>query len=710
MRWVLILLLLAAPSAADSWSVSGRGYTERASGMDLDDDYIVNEAADNTACDNATSGDGDVIVCEDIDGDTTDECQIYVHESSGVDDSNCGGPTTSTNAPCATVSYVLANRMDSDTDSATEDYICLYATGLNDELQIGDIDGASGTKTRTKTGNEIYDFQYPSNPNVLMGWDTDQDDEYPPYDDDDSAVFDGDNGSHIDQWLDYNYGGFSNDTDRWEFAHLEVQDYGRNKASETSTIGAIRGNNVTNPRAADHLYFHDIEMRRINYQQETRSGTITLNLFSMEFNYQALENMTFWDIGGYLWRGSGSTTDTYYRAKNLSATWYGEDIPEYGNGASLMKMWGNYRYVEILDNHFDGYAGDWDLDGGRSGNGLRAIPCVKDWWAINNEIVNFSTCFVVQQSNCVNSPGDNINFLRNLCYEAYDDQNFSAVILYLGGGSVDDSIYMKNVTVANNIFWGADSRLQKCLVVAGDNSAAEPDPVGDTVIFANNTCYSDEWASNDNFYAIDLNDDSAGVQHHTHKIFNNIIAGSAVSSDNLFRINGTAAGWHLTGDYNIWEDNAQSPAFYYNGTGYSSLAAFNSASGLDANSKGNSQNACDVTFGAPGTGNLHLDSGDTCALDMSTATGAGMESYFTVDYDDETRDDANWDVGADEYDSGYDPTGACCDSACALTVESGCTDWRGAGSVCTPDPCEDPPVPVGSSAEGLSSDGGVSIE
>jgi hypothetical protein len=48
------------------------------------------------------------------------------------------------------------------------------------------------------------------------------------------------------------------------------------------------------------------------------------------------------------------------------------------------------------------------------------------------------------------------------------------------------------------------------------------------------------------------------------------------------------------------------------------------------------------------TGDLHLQSGDTCAKDAGVSTAA-----ITKDYDSDARPQgAGWDIGADEFRSG----------------------------------------------------------
>ena len=58
------------------------------------------------------------------------------------------------------------------------------------------------------------------------------------------------------------------------------------------------------------------------------------------------------------------------------------------------------------------------------------------------------------------------------------------------------------------------------------------------------------------------------------------------------------------------------------------------------------------TFTNVGTRNLHLDSGDTGAKDQGVVlktSGDDANLFFTTDYENNTRPDSLWDIGADEY-------------------------------------------------------------
>jgi len=197
----LIAIMFCGLAFADNGDT--RGYVARACGFDLDDDGIIGEASDCTICDGSTT---------DPDGDGTAEDINYVQAQTGTNSTTCGASGT----PCATIAYVLAgsnssfaNVVNGPADGA-EDIICIAGTFTSVNL-AANISGVTGNHTNR------HSHEYPTDPFMIVGWDTDGDGSYPPFDTDDTAVIDG--GGTSNTFIDA-----SDNTSYVEIAHIAVKD------------------------------------------------------------------------------------------------------------------------------------------------------------------------------------------------------------------------------------------------------------------------------------------------------------------------------------------------------------------------------------------------------------------------------------------------------------------------------------------------------
>jgi len=282
----------------------------------------------------------------------------------------------------------------------------------------------------------------------------------------------------------------------------------------------------------------------------------------------------------------------------------------------------------------------------------------------------------------------------------YAPCSINSVAFGLNGSYDDPEYFTEDIYVYNNMIldlsptsnWGVCAYQNNDVPQGGSG-----DPSSSTFVFSGNTCYSDDWGNgpNQHVITIDIEDDKP----RNWVISGNIFAGGT-DGENLIYIDSPLES--LTSDYNVFE-NSGDTSFSYLGQTYGDLAQFAAASGTNANSKGEGQNPCFVSF-LNEPSDLHLGTGDTCAQEAGTS----LSSYFTDDYDGDSRPQSTyWDIGADEYASGYTPEGACCDSGCSITTEVGCSgEWLGAGESCSPDPCAPPDIPSTSGlAEGVSISG-----
>jgi len=201
-------------------------------------------------------------------------------------------------------------------------------------------------------------------------------------------------------------------------------------------------------------------------------------------------------------------------------------------------------------------------------------------------------------------------------------------------------------------------------------------------VLMNNTFYSEDWrntSAGGGIY-LDIETDIGS----TWIVKNNLFIGEGV------RLRGVNIDsvYDFDSDYNIWDFSGDTDFTWYGST-YDTLPLFSANSGSDANSKGDGQNSCSPTFVNLPI-DMHLTTGDTCAQEEGTS----VSGYLTDDYDFDARPQSTfWDVGADEYASGYTPEGACCTGGvCSITTEAACSGgiWQGSGTDCDPDPCASP--------------------
>jgi hypothetical protein len=281
-RSSLLGLLLALAVAAAPLAAQPRGYQPRPCGFDMNRNGIVGEPADCNVCDGVTT---------DPDGDGIDEDLVYVHASTGVDVPSCGAP----GSPCRTINYAIksATRSDGPGDGAEEIY-CLAGT-----FTEGDIDplfrggGVPGTTLVPATGSQERAWQKSTNPVMLVGWDTDNDGQYPPYDTKETCVVDG-SGTSLTHAFKLSAGSHV------EIAHCTFRDFGADYGPlDTISTGFLQGTSGTDHT---HVSFHDLSLLNINRGHGTYTSVIVWNHFGANYMWSEFRNMEILDFGSYLFR------------------------------------------------------------------------------------------------------------------------------------------------------------------------------------------------------------------------------------------------------------------------------------------------------------------------------------------------------------------------------------------------------------------------
>ncbi len=636
---ILGTLLVATPPA--SAGPLERGYVGRACGFDMNRNGIIGEAADCNVCDGTTS---------DPDGDGTAEDLIYVDCGSGNDSSSCGSP----GSPCRSLSHAINNRSDGNGDGA-EDIICFTGVCKN-EQHVRLPSGRTTKYTRQASGNEVRDFEYPRDPAMIVGWDKDNDGNYPPFDSDDTSVLDGatnrlDRAFSVTDVLGTGY---------FEMGHFEVRGYGTTTSANKS-IGFM-----TLAHGADHFYVHDLAMDDINRDKAKCSNVQTFNSLAGGDTYQyvAIENIDCDQCGGYFVRGGqgkGPTVQGPLRIKNVTFTVHPcDDGACTDNGcpglselslpaADLIKMWGMIDGIEILDNIMDGNLGAWKASNRSNVIGIVPNVCSRDWDIINNALIDVRVGLSIEPDDGGFCSGaqpsertiDDINFSRNYVRYTNAASEYSEtgrIPIQVQSGKDKSFETVTNARFANNFissavgykacFWSYTGYEKSC----GSH--------GGQIQFVNNTCDGD--ISSSSYAAIMIgkpegNNNFPTCAHDNYVIRNNLISGTNGSRNARF----TYAPSSLVMDNNRYSDKGTYT--WRNGNVTESLSSWQSQSGEDANSV-----ECVPSYVNKSVGDLHLTTGDSCARNQ----GASIPSLVGIDIDDGVRPaDGSWDVGADEVGS-----------------------------------------------------------
>lgn len=411
---------------------SGTAYVPRPCGLDLDQDGIRGETEDCFICNG---------------GGFSDE--VYVDCENGLDSLDCGSPTS----PCLSLSHALTRPVVGPRT------VCGTGVCPADGLRINE-GGAPLAYLVPASGNQEADWLYPASPVRIIGWDKNADGSYPPVDDTEPFVLDGENTAN---WA------FVRPAAHLEIAHFEARRYNNERGNLQ-----IGGGFLDPGGDASFLLVHDAWFNNIN-QKPTFSGTIFLRLFGSEgLEYVSFENNLLWDIGGYLNRGDAGNGAGPIR-------WQGNDIefkscfggtPECasfqptrdGAVTTVAKLWGHFGRepnpeandpglvgFEFVDNFVDCSLadGDWNsIDGCR---GVNLAQCSQYGVVKGNTFIDTNIAVAIVGSSsgyCGDRPSSGHKIENNLIRSSWWDAPFG--ILTGNGSSPSHNARVGDVDIIDN--------------------------------------------------------------------------------------------------------------------------------------------------------------------------------------------------------------------------------------------------------------------
>jgi len=644
-----LTLLLAMSLPVATASAVPTGYQPRACGFDLDDDGVLGEPTDDcNVCDGVTA---------DPDADGVVEDQIYIDSDAGSDITGDGSPQF----PFRTIQHAW-DQADGPGDGA-EDILCF--TGIAEEGEIvPGTSGVPGVRIKPRSGNEARDWEFPSNPTMLVGWDTDDDGEYPPLDPDDIAVLDG-AGNHVDTGLARAFR-FGAENSFLEIAHFTARDYGRyfpvevdgnGDLVDAGEAGFVRFTTGTSG-VGGRMHLHDLWIENVNMDSIGGSHRITFDFFIGHtiLHYLAMTNLKITNTSSFMNRGAapdlpgqgeGGRDYGPIRWQNLSITAHGKDQAPGVLGGFFQgwKLWGYMSGLEILDSELDANLDEWNV-GTYSVDFVNATQCTRDWTIRNNLLLDVQDALTAQGGNgefCAHDsvnvpprsiprPTDDIVFDGNLFINHHDQQVFPVEIK----GGDDPQRSTEDVSINNNLFVTyADQGFAWCIKAAAANDTGPGN--GGTTIVANNTCYGAVDDDGDRG-AIVIGDVTrpAGGQQANVLVANNLVAG--MGSNRPRNIDMPHVPANLVLDANVYD---ASGVFRRPGLSTDDLAVWQATTGWDGQSA-----VCSPAFQSVDDINLRLQPYDACAKNSGADLGSSVPA---VDLDGIARpQQSGWDVGAYE--------------------------------------------------------------
>jgi hypothetical protein len=628
------MALVACCSLA--WAAPPQGYQSRACGFDLNFNGVPGEPGD---CNRICRGDP---TNADIDGNGVADRQVYVNCSAGTDSTTCGAP----GSPCRTLQYALngsnSSLADHISSPATNQIQAVCFQGICGNAQVNlTQSGAAGTYTRTASGSEPRDFEFPRYPVIISGWDVNADGNYPP-NSGETAVVDGNVSGNTNTF--FNSGGHS----RYEIAHFTIRDYGQACANGGDYgIGYPGGNGDVS-----HAYWHDLAIIDVNrgcnegITGVNGSGWILWNNFTGYGNtlrYFAVVNTSIQNWGGFILRGSSpsdlipSETSGPYRFQNVTAT----ALPANGSWVFGFKPWSTIIGFDLLDSIIDANTAAYSPGTDPVHYAITIAQCLQDVVLRNNQLKNWKQPIVIQPSasgGCSSVDLDKItidaNEIRNT-YPSWGRWGHYGIKIDPNDGSSSQAA--QNITITNNFLSSTNLNWRSAIL---DEDSRDSGAITGTLLIAGNTIEANGAICDLGLIGLCTNGDCRSQKQQNVKIWGNILRGcqtNAAAIDVSYAPSGFAADW------NVYDTTAN---WVWNGSSRATLASWRTAlGGCPAATHDCGARQCVPSYVSASSGDYHLQATDTCARDA----GFTLAGILDRDIDGQSRPGgASWDVGADE--------------------------------------------------------------
>jgi hypothetical protein len=618
----LVLGLLPASSAL----AATRGYVSRPCGFDLNHNGVIGEPADCNIC---GQSDGTLSV------GGSSYTQVYVDCSAG-NNSNAG----TRSAPLRTIASALQRSPSSGATLA----VCVKGTCASgtESFPLSPPAGLTGSYSRSTSPSENAPFNFPTKPTILSGWDANGDGNYPPASGETAAL---DGGNTALEAL--------NLPGRMELAHLTVQKFANTTAAQNQYTYVASIND-----GAQYVYVHDTTWDQIHQATALSLGSGEWIIFPLYGNpgpvHAAWINNTIKNYSSFIWRGSTATGAQAGPLRIQNTTIRGRAT--IGNGTPyVLKIWGPYTGIDYLDNDADMQPSLW-LTGTTNNEtfGPNFAQCTQNILVRNNVISNFQTGLRLQPSAgsgyCSNRPVTNVTIDANEIRNTYPWNCYGGRGIEINGSDISTA-YVGDVTITNNFIWSqtfSNGGFQSGLLLNPGHGAGSCSDLAGKITIAGNTIdlaprrYCGGDSPGFGMIALTDFDETSTCRQQTFEVRDNAFVNRRTDGQGLYIATDWApSGW--VANNNTYNDSSVNGTWSWNRGNQSTLAAWRTSSGQDANSKD-----CQPLFVNATTGDLHLQSGDTCAKDAGVSTAA-----MTKDYDSDARPQgAGWDIGADEFRSG----------------------------------------------------------